>query len=62
MNGLPTMDQSVLLDQSHILELLSMCMPLEYSLLPFVHDKESINGMDMSFKKTTQHKLLGWRR
>jgi hypothetical protein len=53
MNGLPTMDQS------YILELLSMCMPLEYSLFPFVHNKEPINGMDMNSLKTTQHKFLG---
>jgi len=57
MNGLLTMDQSLLHDQSHILELLSMCMPHEYSLFPFVYNKEPINGMDMSSLKTTQHKL-----
>jgi hypothetical protein len=30
MNALPIMEQSLLLDQSHILELLSMHIPLEY--------------------------------
>jgi hypothetical protein len=57
MNGLLGMDQSLLPNRSHILELLSMCMPLEYSLFPFVHNKEPINGMDMSSLKTIEHKL-----
>jgi len=57
MNGLLAMDESLLPNQSHILELLSMCMPRDYSLLSFVYNKEPINGMDMSSLKKTQHKL-----
>jgi hypothetical protein len=57
MNGLPAMEQSLLPGQSHILELLSMRMPPEYSVLPSVHNKEPINGMDRSSLETTQHNL-----